>query len=61
MKIASVIMLTLVVLPCFGFWMGGLSLPAVKWLALAGTVGWFAVTPIWMGRPTGTEQTASGD
>ena len=27
---------------------GAFSLESVKWMALAGTIGWFIATPIWM-------------
>ena len=49
-KVASLITLGLVVIPCLLFFFGMIGLDAVKLLALIGTVGWFAVTPIWMGR-----------
>jgi len=49
-KIVSLISLCLVVLPCFLYFAGALSLDAVKWMALAGTIGWFIATPLWMSR-----------
>ncbi|WP_404309412.1 hypothetical protein [Neorhodopirellula lusitana] len=49
-KVASVITLGLVVIPCLLLFLGMIGLDAVKLLALIGTIGWFAVTPIWMGR-----------
>ena len=49
-KIASLITLSLVIVPCFLYFNGTISLNAVKWTALAGTVGWFVATPLWMRR-----------
>lgn len=49
-KIASLITLSLVVIPCLLYFVGAIGLDAVKWTALAGTIGWFISTPIWMGR-----------
>lgn len=49
-KIASLIFLSLVVVPCLLFFFGSISLAAVKTAALIGTVGWFATCPLWMGR-----------
>lgn len=49
-KIISLITLGLVVVPCFLFFAGAIGLDAVKWAALAGTIGWFAATPFWMSR-----------
>lgn len=49
-KIVSFIMLGLVVVPCLLFFGGAIGLDAVKWTALAGTIGWFIFTPMWMSR-----------
>lgn len=49
-KLVSLITLSLVVVPCFLFFMGVISLDGVKLSALIGTVGWFVSTPMWMGR-----------
>jgi hypothetical protein len=32
------------------YFAGGIELPLVKTLALVGTLGWFASTPLWIGR-----------
>ena len=49
-KIISLIALSLVVVPCVLCFLNTIELDAVKWAALAGTIGWFVFTPIWMGR-----------
>ena len=49
-KIVSLITLSLVVVPCLLYFVGAIGLGAVKWTALAGTIGWFISTPIWMSR-----------
>jgi hypothetical protein len=49
-KFVSLIMLGLVIVPCFINFFGALDLNAVKLIALIGTIGWFLFTPMWMGR-----------
>lgn len=49
-KIVSLIAFGLVVVPCLLYFAGAVSLDTVKWMALAGTIGWFIVTPTWMSR-----------
>jgi hypothetical protein len=49
-KIASLISLLLVVVPCLLFFLGMVDLNVVKWTALVGTIGWFIATPMWMSR-----------
>ncbi len=49
-KVVSLIALLAVILPCLIYFTGGMDHGAVKVLALAGTIGWFIATPIWMGR-----------
>ena len=49
-KVVSLISLSLVVVPCLLYCMGSIGLDAVKWTALAGTIGWFIATPMWMSR-----------
>ncbi len=49
-KIASVITLSLVIVPCVLHFMGMVELDAVKLAALIGTIGWFIATPMWMSR-----------
>ncbi len=49
-KIVSLIALSAVIIPCLLFFIGMIGLDAVKWAALAGTIGWFVATPIWMSR-----------
>ncbi len=49
-KIASLIALSAVIVPCLLYFTGAISLDAVKGAALAGTIGWFIATPIWMSR-----------
>jgi hypothetical protein len=48
-KIGSLITLSLVIVPCLLYFAGSIDLAAVKWTALAGTIGWFSTTPMWMG------------
>jgi hypothetical protein len=49
-KLASLMALSLVIVPCLLYFNGTINLDAVKWTALAGTVGWFTATPLWMSR-----------
>ncbi len=49
-KIVSLIALGAVTLPCLLYFAGTINLDAVKAAAIAGTVVWFASTPIWMSR-----------
>lgn len=49
-KLASLITLCLVIVPCLLFFLGMIGLDAVKLAALIGTVGWFIATPLWMSR-----------
>lgn len=49
-KIVSLVSLGLVVVPCLLYFAGAIGLDAVKWTALAGTIGWFIATPMWMSR-----------
>lgn len=49
-KLASLLTLGLVTVPCFLYFAGAMGLEAVKWAALAGTIGWFIATPMWMSR-----------
>lgn len=49
-KIVSLITLSLVIFPCLFYFAGAIELDTVKWTALAGTLGWFVATPLWMSR-----------
>lgn len=49
-KIVSLVTLGLVIIPCLLYFASAISLDAVKWSALVGTIGWFVATPIWMSR-----------
>jgi hypothetical protein len=49
-KIASFIALSLVIFPCLLYFTGAITLGAVKWSALVGTIAWFVATPLWMSR-----------
>ncbi|MDV6033405.1 MAG: hypothetical protein F9B45_25620 [Phycisphaera sp. RhM] len=49
-QVISLITLGLVVVPCLLYFVGAIGLDAVKWAALAGTIGWFISTPLWMSR-----------
>lgn len=48
--IISVLAVTAVVLPSLLFMFSLVSLPSVKWVALIGTIAWFATAPLWIGR-----------
>jgi hypothetical protein len=49
-KIVSLVMLSLVLVPCILYFAGVISLDVVKGTALVGTIGWFIATPMWMSR-----------
>lgn len=49
-KLVSLATLALVVFPCLLYLLGFIGIESVKWTALAGTIGWFIATPIWMSR-----------
>lgn len=49
-KLISFTALAATVVPCLLYFGGAISHAAVNWSALAGTVLWFAATPLWMGR-----------
>ena len=49
-KIVSLVALSATIAPCLLYFMGVVGHDLVKWVALAGTVGWFISTPLWMGR-----------
>jgi hypothetical protein len=49
-KIVSLIALGAVIVPSLLYFAGAVGLDAVKWTALAGTIGWFFATPMWMSR-----------
>jgi len=49
-KMLSLIALSLVIVPCLLYFIGTIGIDAVKGAALAGTIGWFISTPLWMSR-----------
>jgi len=49
-KIASLLALCLVIVPCLLYFIGTISHSSVKWSALVGTIAWFVSTPLWMSR-----------
>ncbi len=49
-QLISFLTLSFVVVPCLLHFVGAIGLDAVKWTALAGTIGWFISTPMWMSR-----------
>ena len=51
LMLISLVALAATVLPGFLFLFGMIDHDMVKWLALLGTIVWFAVTPMWMGQP----------
>ena len=46
----SLVGLGATIVPALLFYSGLLGHDEVKWFALAGTIVWFAATPLWMGR-----------
>ena len=49
-KLISLIALCATILPSMLAFAGMLNANIVNWTALLGTIVWFAVTPLWMGR-----------
>lgn len=49
-RVVSLVAMGAVIAPCFLYFGGMVELNVVKWAALAGTIGWFIATPLWMGR-----------
>ena len=49
-KIASLVALAITIVPSVLYFLGMLDIETMKWIALAGTIGWFIATPMWMGR-----------
>jgi len=49
-KIASLVALAITIVPGILYFLGMLDIDLMKWIALAGTIGWFIATPMWMGR-----------
>lgn len=56
LQLVSFTALAGVIVPPFLFLMGNFDLDRTKMLMLVATIGWFVVTPIWMGRPTQENQ-----
>lgn len=50
LKTISLVALAATILPSLMYLTGSATHDMVKWAALAGTIGWFAVTPLWMGQ-----------
>ncbi len=55
LKILSLVALVITILPSLLYVNSILSLDTLKWLSLAGTLVWFVVTPLWMGRTLGPD------
>jgi len=49
-KLISLIALVATIVPSVLYFTSAIGHDVVKWTALAGTVVWFTVTPMWMGR-----------
>lgn len=49
-KPISLIALAATIVPSFLYFSGSMDHNAVKIAALVGTIAWFIVTPMWMGR-----------
>ena len=58
-KIASLIALIVTVAPSLLYFAGLLNLEAVKWISLLGTIAWFVVTPMWMGKEASNKKKAA--
>ncbi len=56
-KLLSLAALAITTVPCVLFFYGMISHEVMQWLALAGTILWFAVTPLWMGRELAVDAT----
>jgi hypothetical protein len=56
LQIVSFAALVATIVPPVLFLTGRLSLDQTKWTMLAATLVWFAVTPLWMGRPKMDEE-----
>jgi hypothetical protein len=50
LKVVSFIACAATLAPSLLYFAGSIGLDAVKTTALIGTIAWFAVTPLWMGR-----------
>lgn len=48
-KVVSAVALFAVLFPSVLFFAGVIELSVVKFVAIAGTLVWFASTPVWMG------------
>lgn len=55
LKAASLVALVLTVVPSLLYVTGAIDLALVKWIAFVGTIVWFTVTPLWMGRQLGPD------
>lgn len=60
-RLVSLIAVGAIVLPCLLYFAGQIELSAVKTSAIAGTLGWFAATPLWMGRGSTDRRDAAGN
>ncbi len=49
-RIASFVALVVTLTPCLLYFVGAIGHDAVKLVTLIGTIAWFIVTPMWMGR-----------
>jgi len=56
LQLVSLASLVATIAPSILFLAGRLSLDQTKWMMLAATLVWFAVTPFWMGRPKMDEE-----
>lgn len=56
LQIISYAALAATIVPSILFLADRISLDQTKWIMLAATIVWFAVTPFWMGRPKMDEE-----
>ena len=54
-QLASYLILVGLIVPSFLFFWGKMDLGQVKHWMLIATIGWFVVTPLWMGRKSSAE------
>jgi membrane protein implicated in regulation of membrane protease activity len=57
LRTVSFIALAATIVPSLLYLSGTLTLDGVMWAALAGTIVWFVVTPLWMDRKREVDDT----
>jgi hypothetical protein len=49
-KLLSLVALAVTLVPCLIFYLGKIDQTTMNGIMLGGTIFWFIVTPLWMGR-----------